>query len=248
MSSRKVFEQKEYKEVTSVESPAEGFRKLFPRSDGWYDKTPEKESKFAMVGQLTTRTGYHFTVPGEIHVASGDQDYINPQFISLPSWLKADAKLCHFRINSGTKVIAAIKCGEFYLDFGDVDTSGMDRDYVNGYNVTGNTQVRSVTRNLKCEVNVPDHGYTDCQIVQFTGDGNPSQWDSIFKDRFFLVTDTTKDTFCLKYIEVGITTTPGCKEFESNAISDGDQLSVIVLSVTGTPKNLTVSVFFDFTF
>jgi len=241
----RVFTQKEHREVTSATTPTSGYRKLVPKSDGWYDKSASKESKLALVGEIIQRIGVHFTIRGEIRVASGDTDYINPMYMSIPDWMTAIPVKCLYRINSGTNIIASLKCGNNYLTYGDIDTSGRTADYVSGYTATGSKTISAITRAAKCIVTSTNHGYVNGQLIQFTGTGNPSEWDGQFKNKYFVVTDSSKDTFSLKAVEIDIRTSTDSKTFDTVAITDGDQLVLTALSVSGTPKNLSFSVFVD---
>ncbi|MCX6257970.1 MAG: hypothetical protein NTW49_08775 [Bacteroidia bacterium] len=241
----KVFIQKEHREVSSASEPSPGYRKLVPKSDGWYDKSSYDESKLALVGQMVQRIGVHFTVRGEIRVASGDTDYINPVFFSIPSWMSATPAVCFYQISSGTNIIATLSCGSNYLTFGDVDTSQLTTDYKSGYFVTGGKNVSAITRSAKCIVTAANHGFTNGQLIQFTGSGNSQEWDSLFKNKYFIVANSCKDTFSIMNAEIDIRPLKDSKTFDSLVITDGDQLMLTVLSVSGTPKNLTMSVFVD---
>ena len=61
------------------------------------------------VGSDTIQVSHTWAIPGEIKVASGDDDYINGMFINAPTGYTIKIASCRYRINSGTSATVSIK-------------------------------------------------------------------------------------------------------------------------------------------
>lgn len=106
-----------------------------------------------------------WTISGEIKVPSGDDDFINPFFVPVPSGQSVKLKSMTCKINSGTSAT------------------------------------------IKLQKN-------DADITGFTG--------------------------------VSVTDTAAATDPSDVSITDGDKLQVVVTGVTGTPKNMTVTLFMEY--
>jgi hypothetical protein len=115
----------------------------------------------------TVRLPQTYTIAGEIKVPSGDTDFINPFFISLPTGQTGQIVACRYKINSGTS--ATIKLQK------------------NGTDITG-------------------------------------------------------------FTSISVTTTAASTTPTAVSISNNDQINLVVTAVSGTPKNLSVTIFIEYTF
>lgn len=114
----------------------------------------------------TIRLGHTWAISGEIKVPSGDDDFIIPFFVSLPSGQTAKIAKCRYKINSGTSVTCK-------LQKNDVDVTG------------------------------------------FTG--------------------------------MSITTTAATTDASDVTLADDDKVALVVTGVSGSPTNMTFTLFIDYT-
>jgi hypothetical protein len=122
--------------------------------------------KLKYIEKRTIRLPYTWALSGELRVASGDTDFINPMFISLGTGQTAKLVKCTYKINSGTSATAKIQ--------------------KNDIDITEYTNINITTAVNSSEADIP--------------------------------------------------------------LSDGDKISLVITSVTGTPKNLSFTIFIEYNF
>lgn len=130
------------------------------------EKSPVGHTHEAVAVTKTVRVPHTFTISGDVFVASGDQYYIPPFFVSEPTGQVVTLASARHRINSGTSATVDVR--------------------VNGTAATG-------------------------------------------------------------FGALSVTTTTAVTDPTDVALADGDAISLVVTGILGSPKNLSFTVYLDYT-
>jgi hypothetical protein len=94
--------------AASIATPASGDVAIFVDTDHIL-KLKNSSGALSQASAKTIRIPHTWTISGAIAVPSGDTDFINPMFVSLPSGQTANLAGCKYLINSGTSVTAKLQ-------------------------------------------------------------------------------------------------------------------------------------------